>query len=92
MMNAPKEERRHERTTPAAESIERRLTAGSERMDRIEAMILINTQDTAEVLEIIRLGKSFFKLIGHLGSFIKWATAIGAPVIAFYYALKGGKL
>ena len=87
----PPEQRRRERISQDPE-IERRFNAGSERMDRIEAMIVTNSADTAEVLEIIRLGKSFFKLVGHLGSFIKWATAIGAPVVAFYYAIKGGKL
>ncbi len=73
------------------DDIERRFVAGTARMDRIEAMIMANTADTAEVLEILRLGKSFFKVIGHLGSLIKWATAVGAPVVAFYYAIKGGK-
>ncbi len=86
------QERRHRtRSSQEPEDIERRFTAGSERMDRIEAMILANSVDTAEVLEIIRLGKSFFKVIGHLGSFIKWSAAVGAPMVAFYYAIKGGK-
>lgn len=71
--------------------IEDRFLAGSARMDRIEAMIKINTADTTEVLEILRLGKSFFKLAGYVGSLIKWSAAVGAPVVAFYYAIKGGK-
>jgi hypothetical protein len=88
----PGPERRHRtRSTKDPDEIERRFTAGSARMDRIEALIIENTKDTAEVLEIIRLGKSFFKVIGHLGSLIKWAAAVGAPMVAFYYAIKGGK-
>ena len=68
------------------------LKVGSERMDRIETKLDNNCSDTAEVLEILRLGKSFFKVIGYVGSFIKWVAAIGAPVVAFYFALKvGGK-
>lgn len=87
----PDDDRRQEPDGQDPEATNRRFRDGSARMDRMEAMIKTNTEDTAEVLEILRLGKSFFKVIGHLGSFIKWATAVGAPVVAFYYALKGGK-
>ena len=66
------------------------LKLGKERMDSIEAKIDANSKDTAEVLDIMRMGKSFFKVIGHIGSFIKWVAAIGAPVVAFYLALKAG--
>jgi len=68
------------------------LKAGSERMDRIEAKLDGNCSDTAEVLEILRLGKSFFKVIGYVGAFIKWTAAIAAPIVAIYFAVKtGGK-
>lgn len=67
-----------------------RLNKGDERMTRIENKLDINNSDTSEVLEILRLGKSFFKLIGHFGALVKWATAIGAPVMVFYYTLKSG--
>ena len=67
-----------------------RLNKGDERMTRIENKLDINNSDTAEVLEILRLGRSFFKIIGHFGALVKWATAIGAPIVVFYYTLKGG--
>lgn len=80
------------------DDIERRFEAGSARMGRIEAnQHVMGAEQSAmraevsEVLEILRMGKSFFKVIGHLGSLIKWAAAVGAPIVAFYYALKGGK-
>ena len=70
--------------------VEVRLNKGDERMTRIENKLDINNADTSEVLEILRLGRSFFKIIGHFGALVKWVTAIGAPVVVFYYTLKGG--
>lgn len=66
------------------------LQHGDDRMDRIEAKLDANTSATEEVLEIMRLGKAFFKLAEFFGNFLKWATAIGAPVIVFWYTLKNG--
>jgi hypothetical protein len=75
------------------EKMRAELKTGSERMDRIEAKLDGNCSDTAEVLEILRLGKSFFKLIGHFGAFVKWISLIGAAVAGFYLTIKnGGKL
>lgn len=71
-------------------SVEERLHDGSDRMDRIEAKLDTTCSDIAEVLDILRLGKSFFRIVGYVGSFVKWATAIGAPLIVFIYAIKGG--
>ena len=67
-----------------------RFLKGDERMTRIESKLDTNSADTSEVLEILRLGRSFFKIIGHFGALVKWATAIGAPIAAFYFTLKGG--
>jgi hypothetical protein len=72
------------------EKMRAELKAGSDRMDSIEAKLDANCRDTAEVLEILRLGKSFFKMIGHIGAFMKWAAAIAAPVVAVYFAWKTG--
>ena len=67
-----------------------RLDKGSERMTTIESDLKKNTADTAEILDILYLGKSFFRFAGLFGSFIKWATAIITPVLVFWYTLKGG--
>jgi len=95
--HTPPDQRRRERGSQDPEAIEQRFEAGSARMGRIEvtqqAMKVEQSEmraEVSEVLEILRLGKSFFKVIGHLGSLIKWAAAVGAPVVAFYYALKAG--
>lgn len=69
----------------------KQMQHGEARMTNIEAMLSANNAATAEVLEILTLGKAFFKLAGHFGSFVKWAAAIGAPVLVFWYTLKGGK-
>lgn len=73
------------------QDFEVRLQARDERMNRIEKKIDDNCADTSEVLDILRLGKSFFRLAGYVGAFLKWFTAIAAPVLAFWYMLKGGK-
>lgn len=72
------------------DDINKRLDDGDARMDRIEAKIDANNSDTAEVLDILRLGKSFFRIVGGLGSIIKWGAAVAAPVIALIYTLKSG--
>lgn len=89
-------------TCKAIDDIELRLRQGHERMDSIEAesrertsrmelKLDANCADTAEVLDILRLGKSFFRLAGYVGGFLKWSTAIAAPVLALWYTFKGGK-
>lgn len=89
-------------TCSAIDDIESRLRQGHERMDfieaegrerttRIERKLDANCADTAEVLDILRLGKSFFRVAGYFGAFLKWFTAIAAPVLVFWYTIKGGK-
>ena len=70
--------------------VHRRLGDGTARMDSIEAKLDQNCADTAEVLDILRLGKSFFRMIGYAGTFIKWAAAIAAPLVAIFYTVKSG--
>ena len=74
------------------ERLQARLDLGSGRMTAIEAHLKKNTEDTAEILDILSLGKTFFRFIGLFGSFLKWSTAIAAPVLVFWYTLKGGKV
>lgn len=72
------------------ETVRARLEKGDKRMDRIEAMLKQNTKDTTEVLEILQLGRSFFRLAGYFGAFVKWATPIGAAAWSLYQILKNG--
>lgn len=65
-------------------SVHERLNRGDLRMTRIETLLAKNCTDTAEVLDIMRMGKSFFRAIGYVGRFIKWAAAVIAPLVAVY--------
>lgn len=71
------------------QDIEDRLLLGSKRMGTIEASVQDIRADLTEVLDIVRLGKSFFRLAGHFGAFLKWTTAIVGPLVALWFAWKG---
>lgn len=71
-------------------TMDARFLVGEARMQRMEDSLKSNTEATNEVLEILVLGKSFFKVIGYFGSFVKWGAAILAPVIAAWVAYKAG--
>jgi len=69
-------------------SIEDRLERGDKRMGTIEKALEDNTAATKEVLEIVTMGKSFFKVLGWIGKGIKIIAGIAAPCIALYAAWK----
>jgi chromosome segregation ATPase len=74
---------------------EARLDEGNHRMGRIENTLTanavkldVNTNETTEILEILRNGKALFKLANHATAFIKWGLGLGASVLIFWAALK----
>ena len=67
-------------------SIEDRLDKGAQRMRLMEESLEANTAATKEVLEIVSMGKSFFKLAGLFGNAIKWLAGIATVVAAAYTA------
>ncbi len=69
-------------------TVEQRLNDGEGRMRRIEDKLTANCIDTAEVLDILRLGKSFFRLAGYLSNIVKWVAGIGTATLLFWYAIK----
>jgi len=76
-----------------------RLDNGDQRMnstdaaiERLEQKIDTNSADTAEVLDILRLGRSFFRLAGYFGTFVKWTAGITAAIISAWVAWKSGRL
>lgn len=47
--------------------------------------------DVAEIVEILRMAKTFFKVANFLGSLLKYVIGIGVTAIALYNALKSLK-
>lgn len=74
---------------------EARLGEGNDRMGRIEASLAntagkldTNSADTAEILEIMRDGKAFFRFAHRAGEVLKWTLGVAVAVLAFWYAVK----
>ena len=65
-------------------TMQERLNRGDERMGKIEKDLADNTAATNEVLEIVRMGKSFFRVAGYIGSGLKWTLAAGAAWAAIW--------
>ena len=87
----PRRRKRDTEDFDSTQDIEDQLVRGSHRMDTIEQSVKSIRDDVSEVLDIVRLGKSFFRVAGHVGAFLKWTTAIAAPLVAMWFAFKGGK-
>lgn len=71
-------------------TIEERLTRGDARMGTIETELAANTAATQEVLEIVSMGKGFFKVLGHIGNAVKWTLGIATAVGAAWATWKHG--
>ena len=69
--------------------IEKRLTEGALRMDEIERKLDTNNKATSEVLEILQSAKGFFRVLGYIGTAVKWLMGIGAAAGALYAAWHG---
>ena len=69
-------------------TMEQRLQDGDARMTRIEMLLEQTCKDTSEALDIVRLGKSFFRLAGYTGVVIKWGAGIGVSLLMLYYAIR----
>lgn len=79
------------------DEIDARLDRGAARMGGLETQVQeVKTDlgalktDVEEVLDILRLGKSFFRLAGYVGQVVRFAAPIAAALAGLYYALKGG--
>lgn len=77
---------------------EARLGEGNDRMGRIEKTLesnahklATNSDETSEILDIMREGKAFFRFAHRTGELLKWVAALGTAIAGLYYALKGGK-
>ena len=75
---------------PATWILERRVDRHREEINELRSLMEKNTKDTTEILEIVTMGKNFFKVLGMLGTAIKTIAAVGVPIAAFIYWLKSG--
>lgn len=80
-------------TCKLIDDMDARLIEGDARMTRIEdnqtahsLKLDANSADTAEVLEIVRMGKSFFRVVAFIGVLIKYTIALGAGFAAIWAA------
>lgn len=63
-----------------------RLEDGDLRMERIEGNLARNTMATNEILEIVTMGKGFFRVLGYIGKATKWLMVMGAAIGTLYTA------
>lgn len=57
--------------------MQKRLEEGDARMQRIEESI-------TEILDIIQTAKGFFKVLGLIGTSVKWLAGLGTAAVVFY--------
>ena len=62
-----------------------------EKLDANTATTEQAARDNAEILDILTLGKNFFRLAGYLGTFIKWGSGIATALFAVYHIWVNGK-
>lgn len=70
--------------------LERRVNGHQTELTTIKRMLAENNLKTAEVLEIIGLGRSFFRVLGWVGNTLKPLMVIGAAVTGTVVWLKTG--
>lgn len=66
------------------------LKEGDSRMGQIEADLKTNTAATNEVLEIVRMGRSFFKVLGWIGKGVKWIAGMVTAIGGIWYVFTHG--
>ena len=70
-------------------NLEKGLAENTATTRRIEAAALRNEDDTKELLALSRDAKGGFRMLGYLGSTLKWVVGISAPIVAIWFSLKG---
>ena len=82
----------------ATQLLEHRVDRHRLELNELKVLLKENTETTqknndgiAEVLDIVRLAKGFFKVLGWIASGLKILAGIGGPIAAFVYWLKYGE-
>lgn len=68
-----------------------------DRVGRLEKGLAENTAatarvegNTAEMIDLFRAAKGGFRVLGHIGSIVKWAAAVAASLAALWFTIKAG--
>lgn len=72
-------------------AINKRLDAGSTRMKKIESDLQANTVITQQIHDLIVTARAFFKVLGFLGSGMKWLGIIAAAAVSIWGAIQAFK-
>lgn len=67
--------------------------AGDSRLGSLEAELAANSETTAEVRDILQVAKAGLKVIGGIGTFVKWVGGIAGGLAAawgLYVTARGG--
>jgi len=70
--------------------IEKRLSEGSTEMNGLRKDLDNNNRATNEVLEIVRMGKNFFKVSNWLGKGIAWLAGVTTSIASIWYLITHG--
>ena len=68
-------------------AIEARLERGSQHMDLIDQAMLENTALTQEIRDILTTAKTGFRVLGGLGTLVKWTGMVAGGLLALYTAI-----
>lgn len=72
--------------------LERRVNSHAKELANLKEMISTNNSQTKEILDIVGLGRAFFKVLGWIGGMIKPLMVIGAAIAATVAWIKTGTL
>lgn len=66
---------------------------GDSRLGALEAELAANSETTAEVRDILQVAKAGLKVIGGIGTFVKWVGGLATALMAawgLYVTARGG--
>lgn len=72
--------------------LERRVNAHASELKELKEMMHTNNAQTKEILDIVGLGRAFFKVLGWIGSMIKPLVVIGGAIAGCVAWIKTGSL
>ena len=80
------ERRNYGRLEKRVAGIEEQLERGDSRMGALESSLASNTAATQQVLEIVTMGKAFFRVLWYIGRAAKWISGVAAAAGVLYTA------